>query len=313
MSTTPVNVQIPSDSEAPVIADFVEHALRVAYIDRAHLSAVPKSDWDSPGVYVLLTGDGSGHVYVGQARKLRARLSQHHSSPKLPWTRAVMVKRDTTDGFNTAEIGYLEGRLAAEVGALANLSVIEGQTSGDETLPKHMMISLDSFVKSILASLRLAGIDTTRRNVDAEPEDESASTGAPGRANFNAKFADLVSSGLVRAGETLYVKQGRVEERATVTADGEIVVRGVAYRSPSAAAANALRLQSSNGWTVWRVGSPSGRALDSYRQDWLAQQEVVLADVLEAQAAIARGEVYTEAEVRAVVEARFARSSTAHD
>ena len=35
MSTTPVNVQIPSDSEAPVIADFVEHALRVVGCEQA--------------------------------------------------------------------------------------------------------------------------------------------------------------------------------------------------------------------------------------------------------------------------------------
>ena len=143
MSTTPVNVQIPSDPDAPVIADFVEHALRVSYIDRQHLSSLPSSGWDSPGVYVLLTGDGSGRVYVGQARKIRARLFQHNSRERLPWVRAVAVKRDTTDGFNTAEIGYLEGRVSAEIAALDNLTFVEGQSSVDETLPKHMMITLD--------------------------------------------------------------------------------------------------------------------------------------------------------------------------
>lgn len=148
MSTTPVNVQIPSDAEAPVIADFVEHALRVAYIERAHLASMPSGDWDVPGIYVLLTGDGSGRVYVGQARKIRSRLVQHNSRERLPWLRAVTVKRDTTDGFNTAEIGYLEGRVSAEIAAIESLTVVEGQASGDETLPRHMMISLDSFVKS---------------------------------------------------------------------------------------------------------------------------------------------------------------------
>ena len=273
MSTTPVNVQIPSDPDAPVIADFVDHALRVSYIDRQHLSSLPSSGWDSPGVYVLLTGDGSGRVYVGQARKIRARLFQHNSREKLPWVRAVAVKRDTTDGFNTAEIGYLEGRVSAEIAALDNLTVVEGQSSGDETLPKHMMISLDSFVKSILASLRLAGLDITRRNPESEADDvASTDPTTPGRVTFNAKFADLVSSGLIRAGESLYLQQGAVEATGTVTADGEIVVRGVAYKSPSAAAANALRLQSSNGWTTWRVGGPTGVPLDVLRQQWLAQQ-----------------------------------------
>lgn len=273
MSTTPVNVQIPSDSEAPVIADFVEHALRVAYIDRSHLASLPASDWDTPGVYVLLTGDGSGQVYVGQARKIRSRLLQHNVKEKLPWTRAVAVKRDTTDGFNTAEIGYLEGRLSAEISALANITVIQGQLSGDETLPKHMMISLDSFVKSILAALRLAAVDTTRRNPEIEPEDDlPGNPSTSGRRTFPVKFADLVSSGLVRAGEVLHLRQGRVEASGSVTADGEIVVRGVSYKSPSAAAANALQLQSSNGWVTWHVGTTSGPTLDSLRRQWLDHQ-----------------------------------------
>ena len=272
MSTTPVNVQIPSDSEAPVIADFVEHALRVAYVDRAHLGSLPPTEWDVPGVYILLTGDGSGRVYVGQARRLRSRLGQHNSKEKLPWLRAVAVKRDTTDGFNTAEIGYLEGRVSAEISALDSLTVIQGQASGDETLPKHMMLSLDSFVKSILAALRLAGIDITRSNPEQDPEDESPVSPSGGRASFNAKFADLVSSGLVRGGETLHLRQGAVEATGTVTGDGEIVVRGVAYKSPSAAAANALGLQSSNGWVTWHVGSLAGVTLDVVRRQWLAQQ-----------------------------------------
>ena len=135
MSTTPVNVQIPSDPDAPVIADFVEHALRVAYIDRKHLSTLPASDWDTPGIYVLLTGDGSGRVYVGQARKIRSRLLQHNTKEKLPWVRAVAVKRDTTDGFNTAEIGYLEGRVSAEIAALDSLTVVAGQGRAVATRP----------------------------------------------------------------------------------------------------------------------------------------------------------------------------------
>ncbi|PJI86655.1 hypothetical protein [Luteimicrobium subarcticum] len=184
MSTTPVNVPIPSDAEAPVIADFVEHALRVAYVNRAHLSSLPAGDWDAPGVYVLLTGDGSGRVYVGRARRLRGRLFQHNTKEPLPWRRAVAVKRDTTDGFNTAEIGYLEGRVSAEVAALDNLTVVEGRSSGDETLPKHMMISLGSFVKSILGALRLAGVDTIRSNPETEPEDQTPRRGVIGRTGL---------------------------------------------------------------------------------------------------------------------------------
>lgn len=273
MSTTPVNVQIPSDPEAPVIADFVEHALRVAYVERSHLGSLPAGDWDSPGVYVLITSDGSNQVYVGQARRLRSRLLQHNVKEKLPWRRAVAVKRDTTDGFNTAEIGYLEGRVSAEINALEKITVVEGQTSGDETLPKHMMISLDSFVKSILGALRLAGIDITRSNPQTQVEDQPEPGIQPfGRQNIQVSISDLVSSGLLQAGTVLYLSQGGTEAQGSVTTDGEIIVKGVTYRSPSTAAKNALGLQSSNGWTTWKVGNPNGVTLDSLRKEWLKQQ-----------------------------------------
>ena len=274
MSTTPVNVQIPSDTEAPIIADFVEHALRVAYFDRQHWASLPASDWDEPGVYVLMTSDGSNRVYVGQARKLRTRLQKHNSNEKLPWRRALAVKRDTTAGFNTAEIGYLEGRIAAELNALHQITVIEGQTSGDETLPKHMMISLDAFVKSILGALRLAGLDISRSNPQILVEDEQPSP-APTPSNKTNKavtVADLVSSGLLQAGHALFLSQAGKESEGSVTADGEIIVRGVSYKSPSTAAAKALELQSSNGWTTWKIGNQSGPPLDTLRQQWLKQQ-----------------------------------------
>lgn len=121
--------------------------------------------------------------------------------------------------------------------------------------------------------MRLAGVDATRSNPETDSEDAREGDGdRAGRVTFPAKFGDLVSSGLIRAGETLYLKQGRTEARGSVTADGEIVVRGVAYKSPSSAAASALGLQSSNGWITWRVGALDGPTLDSLRQQWLAKQ-----------------------------------------
>lgn len=274
MSTTPVNVQIPSDTEAPIIADFVEHALRVAYFDRQHWASLPSSDWDAPGVYVLMTSDGSNRVYVGQARRLRSRLQEHNNKEKLPWRRALAVKRDTTAGFNTAEIGYLEGRIAAELNALHQITVVEGQTSGDETLPKHMMISLDAFVKSILGALRLAGLDISRSNPQTEAEDEEPAftPSSSARSSKVVTVADLVSSGMLQAGHALFLSQAGREAEGSVTADGEIIVRGVSYKSPSGAAKIVLDGQASNGWATWKVGSPSGSPLDALRQQWLAQQ-----------------------------------------
>ncbi len=63
---------------------------------------------------------------VRLAVDLRKRLLQHRRTPKLAWTRAVAIKRDTSHGFNSAEIGYLEGRLAAEIGAMCTPALQPG-------------------------------------------------------------------------------------------------------------------------------------------------------------------------------------------
>lgn len=271
MSTVPVNVQIPAAADAPIVADFVEHALRVAYLHRAHLKALPSEEWLCPGVYVLLTGDGSGHVYVGKATALRKRLQAHANRPPLDWTRAVAIRRDTTHGFNSAEIGYLEGRLSAELGAVPSLSVVKGKNDEDTTLPPHMMLSLDALLGSMLAALRLAGVDVAK---DAdEPEPVSTSAKRRGHTKINGTISDLVATGLILAGEEVHLLQGTLTAKGSVTATGEIVVDGVAYGSPSKAAAKALGLQSSNGWITWHVGSIDGPTLDSYRRHWLADHE----------------------------------------
>lgn len=269
MSTTPVNVQVPSSPEGPVVADFVEHAIRAAYVNRVHLKTLPET-WHETGVYVLLTDDGTGRIYVGKAVDLRKRLQEHARREKLPWTRAIAMKRDTTHGFNSAEIGYLEGRLAAEAEAVAGLTVVKGKSDSDTTLPPHMMLSLDALITSMLAAIRLAGIDISKDEEDAEPVDDAAKN-KRSHKSIPGTVADLVSAGLLAAGEKLELQQGAVRAQGSVTTDGAIVVSNVAYSSPSLAAAKALGLQSSNGWTTWHVGSLSGPTLDSLRRQWRDQ------------------------------------------
>lgn len=269
MSTTPVNVQVPSSPEGPVVADFVEHAIRAAYVNRVHLKALPET-WNETGVYVLLTDDGTGRIYVGKAVNLRKRLQEHARREKLPWTRAIAMKRDTTHGFNSAEIGYLEGRLAAEAEAVAGLTVVKGKSDSDTTLPPHMMLSLDALITSMLAAIRLAGIDISKDTEAAEPVDDAVKNKRSPKS-IPGTVADLVSAGLLAAGEKLELEQGAVRALGSVTTDGTIVVSNVAYSSPSLAAAKALGLQSSNGWTTWHVGSLSGPTLDSLRRQWRDQ------------------------------------------
>lgn len=260
---TPANVQVPADDSAPVVADFPVQALRVAYIRRRDLAAVPPADWSEPGVYVLLTDDGSCQVYVGKAVDLRKRLTQHRSNEKLGWTRAVVIKRDTTYGFNSAEIGYLEGRLAAEIGAVPGVTVVEGLRSQDTTLPPHDMLTLDALLPGIWAALRVAGVDLAKDADD--PADDAAQGPRRTIRRFDGTVPELVAAGLLRAGAELHLSQGGRHRTGTVSTSGEVIVDGVAYASPSRAAATALGLQSSNGWTTWHVGDLSGPTLAQLR------------------------------------------------
>lgn len=260
----PVNVQVPADAAAPVVADLPVEALRVAYVARRDVEHLPDDEWGVPGVYVLLSDDGSGDVYVGQAVHLRKRLLQHRSKPKLAWRRAAAVKRDTSHGFNSAEIGYLEGRLAAEIGAISGVTVIEGLRSHDTTLPAHHMLALDALLPGVFAALRVTGMDLLK---DADEPELPLQGGRTKRSHtvIPGTVADLVAAGLLRAGAELRLSQGGRQASATVSTSGELILEGVAYASPSRAAAAALGLQSSNGWTTWHVGSLDGPTLAHLR------------------------------------------------
>ena len=106
-----------------------------------------------------MTTDGSGLIYVGKSVKLRGRVSTHNSAPPIDWQRALVVKRDTSHGFTSADVGYLEGRLAAELAAIPGITVQRGKEDRDDTLPQHMELSLDELLGSILSAVRLAGLD----------------------------------------------------------------------------------------------------------------------------------------------------------
>lgn len=270
-AVTPASVQVPSDAEAPIIVNFVAHALRVGVAGRGHIGSPPSKDWDVPGIYILL-GPLQGsptQVYVGKATSLRRRLFQHRSNPpKLDWWRAVAVARDTRDGFNSAEIGYLEGRLTRQLAALPAVSPAVGQRDIDETLPSHLLSDLDAFVPTILAALRIVGLDTGK----APEKVDVAERNARGKAHYPVKVSDLVAAGLLRAGEKVIFDSRGKRAEAVINAGGEIVLDGVAFWSPSGAGSEVIGGKSINGWDAWRVGE-DGPLLSELRQRFQGKQD----------------------------------------
>jgi len=266
---TTANVQVPSDLGAPITFDFVSHALQVALIDREQIKSLPKLDWEQPGVYVLLGPhrDGKVSVYVGKATSLRGRLLQHSTNPPIDWWRAVAVARDTTDGFHSAQIGYLEGRLASQLRTAEKVEVAEGMKSIDKTLPDHQLIALDDFIPTILAALRIAGLSLAKTEEAKKSDTENV---APGKKSYSVTIAQLVAKGEIKSGDKLIFDQRGKKAEALVNANGEVVVDGTPFQTPSGAGVHVLGGKAVNGWEAWTLGS-GGPTLAEIREKFLEE------------------------------------------
>ncbi|MFI5844548.1 DUF262 domain-containing protein [Catenuloplanes sp. NPDC051500] len=86
------------------------------------------------------------------------------------------------------------------------------------------------------------------------------------RAHHGVHLADLISTGLLAAGQQLVGYRGARSYFASVLADGSLrTTSGAVFRSPSAAMMDALDSSSGNGWLFWHTDEPSQR-LDALRK-----------------------------------------------
>lgn len=91
---------------------------------------------------------------------------------------------------------------------------------------------------------------------------EKAPTGT--RQNIDGSLSDLIGSGALAIGTTLYGSGKYSGVAGEVTADG-IMIDGEVYANPSAAYRAATGLASSNGWHGWRIGAADGVRLGTLR------------------------------------------------
>src|SRR5258706_1581349 len=201
----PLTVLIPENAASP-IEIFGEHAaLKVAVIDRpgAHLLG---DEWDAPGVYLLLDRhepDRSWGVYVGKAPGgVRSRLGSHLRN-KDHWYRAVLVRRDTTFGFNSAQVGWLEGRFYDLLNSAEDAVLRNGNRPSDETLPPYDRQMLELAVLPVTRVLGLIGHDPAAADDTAGP----APTKRTGRF-YGITLKQIVGNGLLKPGQELVSTNG---------------------------------------------------------------------------------------------------------
>lgn len=262
----PVTALIPENVGNPILINDKLAALTIAVIERGNAFLLDDR-WDRPGVYCLLDPvqtDGTFGTYIGRATALRSRVMQHEIEKK-SWVRALLVRRDTSDGFTSADIGWLEGALwtladASERGIPSNKV-----KPVDDTLPLHERVVLDTFLFPIRRVLRLIGYSF-------EPAGETIAPSAKTRTNYNITLQDLINQGLLTPGQPLAFTYPGLPASATLQADGSLSLDGKLYPTPSGAA-QSLRHGPTNGWAYWSTVGPTGapsKSIAELRQQMLS-------------------------------------------
>ena len=88
-------------------------------------------------------------------------------------------------------------------------------------------------------------------------------------------LADLLSAGLITAGQTIVPKQQEFQDRrGQILSDGRIDIDGQIFDTPSGAGYH-LRKRGTNGWGFWLVDPKTKKSLASIRREYLEQSSVV--------------------------------------
>jgi hypothetical protein len=248
---TPANFLMPASSAEPLVIHVRSEALTMAVVNREGISNLDAA-WDQIGVYVLLwpIADADSYTaYVGKVGQstLRKRLYQHDRS-KEGWTRALLVRRDTSDGFNSAETGWLEGRLT-DVLTLAPLATPINRPDKDKSLPQYEREALDRAIRPIAAVMRVLGASP-----DTPDQAPPAKTRRRPRS-YSETLSDLIEGGFLYVGARLRSLYTGTDAAATVVDGGKLELNGNLFDTPSGAAVH-VRGKETNGWDFW--GAPSG-------------------------------------------------------
>jgi hypothetical protein len=159
MALQPVTFLVPASSAEPVALDVAHSGLRMVLVNRESIHLLG-DEWKVLGIYFLLgpsAGDPDRYrAYVGEVgRASLVQRARHHAKQKDWWNRALLVASSSATGFNSAEIGWLEGRLYDVLNHAVSCDVMNGNRPGDDSLPAHQRDVLERYVDPVVAALSL--------------------------------------------------------------------------------------------------------------------------------------------------------------
>lgn len=280
-STVCGQFMIRADPQAPLTFYFEEHVLRLALVRRESIKLLSPSEWGSPGVYFLIEDPESRgehtRVYVGKSRQkdgVRGRLLTQNTSPSagadFTWTRVAAFTRPAEHGLNSAQVGYLEGRLSAKLRKLPTIDVQAGKRDEDETLHPAQSTTMDALIPTFVVGLRLAGLWIEPLEPSDTTQDTIEKTVAGKKKSYSVSIAALLNVGTLTPGDVLVFERKGESRTCTVAADGVLLLDGEEFTSPSSAAVAAYPgdLKAAAGWDVWKLRD-GGKSLGELRDEFI--------------------------------------------
>lgn len=229
-------------------------SVRCVFGSRSSLARVDAT-WENPGFYLLLEELQPTDIYgayVGQAKSLRTRLSNHRANKEF-WNSAILIQSGGVQ-FNENHISYLEAQMHS---ILRNAHLCE--TTHNEQGTSALTCSagerewLDDVIELVVRILRTFGFET------AEAEELTAQTDLPlTRRKIGVTLQDLYNRGLLIDGEVLTSSSQKFPRQAIFRAPGCIEIDGEAFDNVSSAAAS-ITGYAMNGWKFWVRARPDDK------------------------------------------------------
>jgi hypothetical protein len=247
-----VSFYVPASAAEPMEVGVPHSGLRMILVNRESVGLL-NDKWKRLGVYLLLGPNVDDpdrfRAYAGEVGEstLVQRVKQH-AITKDWWSRALLIA-SASDDFNSAEIGWLEGRLYDVLHNAVACDVMNGNRPGDDSLSPNERVLLEKYVEPIMSALRACGAPPDTADQKPLPKGKK-----PKR--YAETLGDLIGAGLLKPGTLLQpLKKGLVTQ-AKVLTDGQLEVAGNAYGSLSGAAKAVSGTVAEAGWDFW--GAPSG-------------------------------------------------------
>lgn len=249
----PVTLYVPTSANEPIELNVTHSGLRMVLVSRDAIGRLG-DEWKVLGVYFLLGPDPASSdrflAYIGEVgrRTLSLRLTEH-AAQKAWWNRALLIASSSLEGFNSAEIGWLEGRFYDLLNNAVAATVMNKGRPGDNSISSKDRGVLERYVEPTIAALRAVG---------AAPDtaDQQPLPAGKKRTVYRESVKDLIDADLLKAGTKLQPLRKHLTTTALVMDDGSLDVEGRRYAAVSTAAQAVSGNQSEPGWEFW--GAPSG-------------------------------------------------------